>query len=118
MGNIRKKYVRTIDVSRLLFVFSISFLVGVLLSKMGLAWPFCFGVIMTLSLVLGQISQKIIIERLGGEYLVSKTVGFLLVSIALDLLLIIYLIINRQYSMLFVAAAIYIILLILRRMGH
>ena len=118
MGNIRKKYVRTIDVSRLLFVFSISFLVGVLLSKMCLAWPFCFGVIMTLSLVLGQISQKIIIERLGGEYLVSKTVGFLLVSIALDLLLIIYLIINRQYSMLFVAAAIYIILLILRRMGH
>ena len=118
MGNIRKKYVRTIDASRLLFVFSISFLVGVLLSKMGLMWPFCFGVIMILRLALGQISQKILIERLGEEYLVSKTVGFLLVSIALDLLLVIYLIINRQYSMLFVAAAIYIILLILRRMRH
>ena len=118
MGNIRKKYVRTVDMSRLLFIFSISFLIGVLLSKIGLPWPLCFGIIMISSLVLGQIRQKILIGKLGEEYLVSKTVGFLLVSIALDLLLIIYLIINRQYSMLFVAAVIYILLLILRRMRH
>lgn len=117
MGNVRKKYVQIVDISRLLLVFSISFLVGVFLSKVGFTWPLCFAVIMIISLILGQLSQKLLERKMGDEFIVSKTLGFMIFSISMNIFLAVYLIINQEYMMLIIAVVMYALLLILQMMG-
>lgn len=115
MKNIEKKYVRTVDASRILTIYTLSLVVGICLFNLGLSWPICFAIMMIFSGGLCVATEKIIKEKLEERYLLSASRWFFWLSILLDIILFVYLIYNRDFATMAVVACIYVFILIYKR---
>ena len=114
MDSIRKKYVRVIDGTRLLLVFNLSILAGALASALKLPWVLSFGVIIITSLVFGAISHRMIVRKMEEKFLLVNTIGFMIFSVLLDIFLIAFLVVNKEYVMLGILFGIYLTVWITR----
>lgn len=115
MKNLEKSYTRTIDAIRILSVFTFSLLIGVGLSKIGVNWPICFGIMILTGVVLYALTELIMNTKFSAQYMLASAAWFFWLSIAFDIAVVLYLAWNREFACLAVLVAVYLFLFIWKR---
>lgn len=94
-----KKKIVMLDLIRIINVLNISLLIGIFLSRLGINRYVVFVLMLLGCAILSHCTQKTFVKRYGSENTVSGNIIFIIISICINILLIIYYILEMEYML-------------------
>lgn len=111
----RKSYILVLDLIRLINVISLSLLLGLWIAFWGVNAYISLMVVLLMSILLSNVSQKLFVKKFGTRYSISGSKIFFAVSIIINVIVLVYYLMIREYALTALIIAFYMIYHVIRK---